>query len=184
MFKNWGKYYKLKQPFIETKFYRVYISPLINLLFAVLGNTVGIWALYIFVNVFFLRVWRNLKWPGIEIFINDGSILLISFSFLASALYYTTRRGKITFKNVFSLILLLFNTGFFWRAIAIKQSNDLSIQNDFLIYKVSMIMFFASIVWLYVILARDKYVENTDLEEERNNEYDQLTQTFNSNQNG
>ena len=173
-----------KQPFIETKLYKVFISPLINLLFAVFGNTVGIWSLYIFVNVFFPKVWKNITWPGIHSFIFDGSILLISFSFLASALYYATRQRKITFNNVFSALLLICNTGFYWRAIAINQSNNPSLQNDQLIYTISIIMFFVSIVWLYIILARDKYVENADMQEERDNEYNQLRKNFNSKQHG
>jgi hypothetical protein len=173
-----------KQPFIETKFYKVYISPLISLLFAVFGNTVGIWALYIFVKIFFVKIWPSSIWPGIRTFIQDGSILLISFSFLASAFYFSTRRLKITFYNVAAGLLLLSNTIFYWRAIALKNSNNSSWMSDDLIHDISVIAFFIAIVLLYLIQARDKYMENTDALEERESEYDHLRENFNPNQNG
>jgi len=170
------------EKFKETDFYKIYVSSLINVLFSVIGNTVGIWAGYLIISFILDHLIVGLRWPGLLAFIKDGAILLISFSFLTTALYASTRRLKINFFNSVSVILLVVNLGFYIRVIVLKQNADYKEHYDGYVLISSYVIFYFSLVLLYIILAREKYIENnSDTQKGRNSSYLNLKSNFNSN---
>lgn len=157
----------------ESNFYKVWLSPLINLLFSVLGNTAGIWLGFVLINYILFGIFDSLKWPGVKALIDDGVILLISFSFLTSVLYQSTRRAKINFFNIISSFMLVVAALYYTRVILIEQSNN-DIHNDASINFISLTMFFGSIILLYANLVYDKYVEFSSPRDNREDAFDKL----------
>ncbi len=170
------------EKFTDSLFYRIYLSSLINLLFSVVGNTVGIWAGYLIITFILDHLIKGLTWPGLLSFIQDGSILLISFSFLTTALYSSTRKLKITFFNSVSVTLLFVNLGFYIRVIVLKQNFPCQPHSDTYVTLSSYIIFYSSLILLYIILAREKFIENNaDTLRSRDSSYSDLTSKFNPN---
>jgi len=157
----------------ESNFYKIWLSPLINLLFSVFGNTAGIWLGFVLINYILFGIWDSLTWPGVKELIADGVILLISFSFLTSVLYQSTRRAKINFFNIISSFMLVVAALYYTRVILIEQSSK-DILNDASINFVSVTMFFGSIILLYANLVYDKYVEYSSPRENRKDDLEKL----------
>lgn len=152
----------------------VFISPLINVLFSAIGNTAGIWIGYLIINYIFSGVWKDLTWPGINSLINDGVLLLVSFSFLTAVIYQTTRRLKINFFNVISFVILIIVASYYARVIALGYAEN-KIVNDASIKSVSYLSFYGSLFLLYSSLVYDKWIENFgDARGNRNNDYHNL----------
>lgn len=147
-----------------------------------IGNTVGIWAGYLIITFILDHLIKGLTWPGLISFIQDGSILLISFSFLTTALYSSTRKLKITFFNSISVALLFVNLGFYIRVIVLKQNFPCQTHSDSYVNVSSYIIFYASLLLLYIILAREKFIENNaDTLKSRNSSYSDLSSKFKPN---
>ncbi|PHS52345.1 MAG: hypothetical protein COB01_07430 [Lutibacter sp.] len=156
----------------------MWFSPLINVMFSAFGNTAGIWVGYILIKSIFFGIWEELEWPGFNKLVNDGVLLIISFSFLSSVLYQSTRRLKINFFNVLSSLILVVVAAYYARVIAIEQST-VNILNDSAIYNVSLRAFWISLILLYSNLVYEKYIQlYADARANRNNEYDDLKDQF------
>jgi hypothetical protein len=168
------KLQKLNKDIGDSKLYKLWLSPLINVLFAALGNTAGIWIGYILIKSIFSGIWVNFEWPGINKLINEGVLLIISFSFLTSVLYQSTRRMKINFFNIISTLILVVVAAYYARVIAIEQS-DISKMNDEAIHTVSLLAFWISLILLYISLVYEKYVlDGGDVRKNRNSDYNDL----------
>lgn len=162
----------------ESKIYKMWFSTLINVLYSALGNTAGIWVGYIIITSIFSGIWEGLEWPGFDKLVNDGVLLLISFSFLSSVLYQSTRRLKINLFNVLSSIVLVIVAAYYARVIAIEQS-DANILNDKTIYTVSLLAFWGSLTLFYGSLVYEKYVQLfSDARSKRNTDYEDLRDQF------
>ena len=173
-----NKLKKLQIKIGESNVYKMWFSPLINVLFSALGNTAGIWVGYILIKSIFFGIWEDLEWPGFNKLVNDGVLLLISFSFLSSVLYQSTRRLKINLFNVLSSFILVIVAAYYARVIAIEQSS-VDILNDSAIYKVSLLAFWVSLLLFYSSLVYEKYVQlYGDVRTNRNNDYDDLKDQF------
>lgn len=165
---------KIQNDIGDSKVYKLWISPFINVLFSALGNTAGIWIGYILIKSVFSGIWVNFEWPGIDKLINEGVLLIISFSFLTSVLYQSTRRLKFNFFNICSIIILVVVSAYYARVIAIEQS-DVSKLNDKTIHTVSLFAFWISLILLYISLVYEKYVQDgIDPRKKRNNDFNDL----------
>lgn len=161
----------------DKKTYKMWFSPLINVMYSALGNTAGIWIGYILIKKIFFGIWGELEWPGIGQLINDGVVLLISFSFLASILYQSTRRLKINLFNILSSIILVIVSAYYARVIAIELSEN-AISDDTAVYTVSLASFWGSLVLFYINLVYEKYIQFGDARKNRNSDYNQLETQF------
>jgi len=158
----------------DSRIYKIWLSPLISVLYSAFGNTVGIWAGYILIEGIFVGIWEGWEWPGIDSIINDGVLLVISFSFLTIVLYQSTRRMKINVFNVLSSAFLVIVSAYYIRAIALEQSG-IGESNDSIIYAMSLIAFFSSLILLYISLVWQKYIQfEGDARKNRNIDYEDL----------
>ena len=142
----------------DKKVYKIWFSPLITVLYSALGNTAGIWIGYLLIEFIFSGIWGT--WPGITSLINDGVILLISFSFLTSVLYQSTRRLRINIFNVLTCAILIFVSFIYARVIAIGIYDE-SLENDNLVYNVSLLSFGVSLLIFYICLVYEKYIHSS-----------------------
>ena len=85
---------------------RRYLQAFIQTLIIFLGNTVAIWLTFFLIQ-FFKGINEEIAYPGILSFVSDGTILIITFSFLTTILIATTNKFKANFYNISSLILIL-----------------------------------------------------------------------------
>ena len=85
----------------RTRFYKALIETIIN----VIGNTAGIWLTYIIAVLFFGGIIKT-EWQGIQYFLYDGSLLILTFSFLTSVIIVSFQGYSINRYN--SLAFLLF----------------------------------------------------------------------------
>ncbi len=170
---------ELQKQIGDSSFYKLWFSPLINVVFSAVGNTAGIWVGYILIEFIFSDIWDGLKWPGLDSLVSDGVLLIISFSFLTSVLYQSTRRLKFNFFNITSLILLVIVSAYYVRVIAIEQA-DTKIMNDKAIYGISTLAFVGSLILLYISLVWERYVQQSgnNARINRNNELKDLKDQF------
>jgi hypothetical protein len=96
------------------------ISAIIQWVFLIFGNTFGIWFTYFVIKLILDGIIKNLKWPGINFFIENGSFLVITFSILTSIILTTTARKKINFYNGFASVLLILTTFVYIRCIGLN----------------------------------------------------------------
>lgn len=82
------------------------LQAFIQTLIIFLGNTVAIWLTFFLIQ-FFKGINEEIEYPGVASFVTDGTILIISFSFLTTILIATTNKFKPNFYNLSSLILIL-----------------------------------------------------------------------------
>ncbi len=161
--------------------YKVFIVPLIKVSFTFWGGTLGIWGSFLILNVLFSKVFPTAHFPGLDNFVHHGEILIISFAFLAEALFYSTRDLKINFFNVASVILLITSIFLYVRVIALKSSSLNPTDHDSIIFTYSPICFFASIVLFYFIIVREKYHEESgNIPVIRERDLDTLEEKFNN----
>ena len=176
-------------PIKETRFYKVYCSAFFQVAFSVFGDSMAIWGTFIIANWLFAELWPNLYWPGINYFIVDGKVILISFSFLSSAMYYSTRDLRINIRNILVGIHLLASLFIFCRVIAlnaIHSEKDLALLKeeklDWIVYPFSIYVFFASICLYYWVINRKRSIENSDeLTGKRRGDQDTLEGRFKKN---
>lgn len=168
-----------QKEFGDSDDYKLWISPLINVIFSALGNTAGIWVGYILIKSIFSGVWNDLEWPGINSIVDDGVLLIISFSFLTSVLYQSTRRLKINLFNVISSVVLVMVAAYYARVIAIEQST-MDVQGDTSVSAVSWFAFSLSLLLLYISLVYEKYVQQggSKAKKKRDDDYDELSDNF------
>lgn len=125
-------------------------------------------------------------WPGLTALINQGVFLLISFSFLASALFVSTRRLRINLLNVISAIALVIVVFYYARVIALSQSTDLQVspdgkcQYDQTIQTCSYLIFILSVILLYLVLCWESYVviRGNESLDARDGDYDDLKSQY------
>ena len=84
----------------------------------VLGNTAGIWLTY-FILVVFFRGIIDTNWKGFSYFVYDGSLLIISFSFITSVLIATIRGFQVNRYNTLASFLFVSNSVIYARHIGI-----------------------------------------------------------------
>jgi hypothetical protein len=161
----------------KSKWYKIYIESLINVGFAGIGNTAGIWMGYIIIKFVFTGVFENLSWPGLSSLIQDGVILIISFSFLSSALYHSTRRLKINISNTLSIVFIVAIALFYARVIALEQTGE-ERGIDEILSVVSIVAFAISLIIYYGTLAYERYIQHTDFAEKRDSDYDEMSKDF------
>jgi hypothetical protein len=162
----------------DSRLYRVWISPLIRVSFSFFGDTVGIWMGFFIIKIIF---YKQLSWPGIDYFIQDGKILLISFAFFSAALYYATRGLRITLLNFIAGLFLLAALFYYIRAIGSKtdSSHGNEYVKDWGLHYASLIIFFGAIILYYLILLRSRIIETkSDVAAERDHEQSKLEDKF------
>lgn len=170
------------KPLTERVFYQVYISPLIKVLFSFVGDTMPIWG-SLLVSIILTDILPANAWPGLPFFINDGTIIVISFAFLSTSLYYSTRSLKINMLNVFTGVLIIISILLFTRAIGLKVKNETlhnePHQPDNLVFYGSIGIFFFSSILYFIILVIQKYkASKANLANERNKDQDNLENNF------
>ncbi len=143
--------------------FKVFVSPLWPVLVNVAGNTAGIWFGWILIKYVLFGFFDNLKWPGMDSLINEGVLLLVSFSFLSTIIYESSKRWRINVFNAFGFIMLLAVCLSYTRAIGLRQvqkttSLETEFEPDKFVFVASLCAFFGSIILLYSLLARDRYV--------------------------
>lgn len=176
----------MKKPFQDRWFYKVIFSPLIKVLFSVLGDTMGIWGAFLILNFIFTGLWPNLKWPGIDYFIQEGKIILVSFAFLSSALYYCTRKLRINLLFILVIVHMVGTVLIYSRAIALQLKDGVEEKSkaitDWVLKGYSIYIFYASIVLYLLVLFREKWLENRDeLNKQRNTQQENLQARFERN---
>jgi hypothetical protein len=175
----------LTPPFKDSPFYKICISPLIKVGFAFVGDTMPIWG-SLLVSFVLVKILPSGAWPGLSFFINDGTIIVISFAFLSSALYYSTRNLKINLLNVSTSLLVLISILLFTRAIGLKVTNESNHNEphslDDQVYYGSIAIFIISFFLYYIVLVEQKYKANrSNLTNERNKTQASLEQDFRKN---
>ena len=169
----------------EKRFYQVLISPLIKVLFSFIGDTMPIWG-SLLVSLIFVKILPSNAWPGLSFFINDGTIIVISFAFLSNALYYSTRSLKINLLNGISSALVLASILIFTRAIALKVTQETKYtelqSSDNLVYYGSVWIFICSLILYYIIIVCQKYkATRSNVKKVRNSQQNNLEENFRNN---
>lgn len=125
----------------KEEFYSASVQTLIILL----GNTFGIWFTYILGDIVFNSF---IKWPGFLYFLNDGSLLVITFSILTTVILSTTTELKLNFYNIISFVLMILTSLVFARNMGLNGQN----QNVLLM----ILPVFCSLVLLFFALKNQK----------------------------
>ncbi|HRG21848.1 MAG TPA: hypothetical protein PLQ57_12485 [Saprospiraceae bacterium] len=137
----------------ESNFQRFYKS-LLETLIQVIGNTAGIWLTYIISVVFFSGI-VNTDWQGLEYFLKEGSLLIISFSFLTNVLVSSYNGYYLNRYNVLAIILFI--------CIAIIYAKHLGLNGNSNFGTLMWIPFIASIVLNYFALYSQRFAFNVPL---------------------
>jgi len=88
--------------------------------FILFSNTAGIWLTYFLVNFILVGIICNLKWPGFMSFVQNGSLLLITFSNLTTVIITTSANLKFNKYNIFAIILLVISQLIFARFVGLN----------------------------------------------------------------
>lgn len=115
-------------------------------------------------------------WPGIDLFFFNGSILIMSFSLLASAAYTTSREMRFNFFSIFPWLVIAINALVY--SIFITEVNIDGILSQNIFFKdYSNWVFWGSLIFLYLSFIRDQVKKNaTDLVSDLG--FDELRQNF------
>ena len=119
---------------------RIYTA-LTQWLFITLGNTFGIWFTYIIIDYIFSGLIPELKWPGFYFFIDNGSLLTITFSVLTSIILSTSINLKLNWYNGLSIALLIITTIIYARCIGLNGKH-LNTYSSTIPFIVSLILLF------------------------------------------
>lgn len=118
-----------------------FLDALYQSIFILLGNTVGIWLAYIFINFILTGIIPDLRWPGFLSFVTDGSLLLITFSILTTVLMSSSSNFKFNAYNIFSLILLLITILLYVRNVGLN-GKEINIYSGSLPFIASSVLLF------------------------------------------
>lgn len=146
----------------------VFFEPLIQSAFVFMGTTAAIWLGYVIIYLFdqFQVSKPNIDidnyksiWPGIDLFFFNGSILIMTFSILASAAYTTSREMKINFFSVFPWLIIFFNALVYSIFIFEVNIDGLLDQNIFF-KRYSNIVLWGSLIFMYFSFIREQWKNN------------------------
>lgn len=128
---------------------------IVQTLIIVLGSTVGIWLAYFLIAIFFKGINEEIAWPGFYSFVEDGSFLLMSFSFLTTILIATSIQLRANFYNISALVLLLITAVTYARFIGLGGKKPIeNLADAWLLWT----PFVASIVLLFFSLKNQKTI--------------------------
>lgn len=85
----------------------------------ILGNSVGIWLSYFLIEFYFKGINPNISFPGFETFLIDGTLMVITFSFLTTVLVSMSNRLKHNFYNISAIVLLIVSAIIYSRFIGL-----------------------------------------------------------------
>lgn len=148
---------------LDPKLFKAIFQPLGPVMASVIGNTAGIWFGWLLIKFIYVGFFDHLEWPGIESLINEGVLLLISFSFLSAIIFESSKSRRINWFNSLGALMLLGVCLFYSRAIGLRQVQKAALSEefepDYYIYVASLVAFFGSILLLYLMLARHSYIK-------------------------
>lgn len=62
----------------------------------------------------------GLKWPGIDVFVENGSLLIITFAILTTIILTTTAQKRVNIYNGSAGLLLIFTTFVYIRCVGLN----------------------------------------------------------------
>ncbi len=98
------------------------IQAIIQTVAILLGNTVGIWLSYFLIQFFFKGINPDITYPGFRSFLLDGTLLIVTFSFLTTIIISMTNIIKFNFYNILAAIILLFSSIIYSRFIGLGST--------------------------------------------------------------
>lgn len=128
-------------------------------LFIILGNTFGIWGTFIATEFLFAGIVPDLTWPGIMIFVSNGSLLIITFSILTTTILTTTPKKEVNLYNGSALIILIFTIFFFVRQVALESY--VSVSGSTIPFTLSSILLFFALKDQRSLFRKYSWLSNT-----------------------
>lgn len=127
-------------------------QPIIETLLNVIGNTAGIWLTFVVISLFYEGIIEDNHWTGFLYFIVDGSLLIITYSFLTTILITSFKNFELNKYNISALVILITTSVLYARHLGIKSNTtEESLNLEWYLW----VPFILSIILLFLTLLSD-----------------------------